>query len=239
MFRWAPSADTVRSLQLSRCHSSTNRLFAHHSVVDRGYTVPVLPEMDDLTVGGLINGCGVEVSSHKYGMFQAICTEFEIIVPDGSIRTVSKDNDPDLFYAIPWSYGSIGFLVSARIKVIKAAKYVRLEYTPFHTESDFIKQFRDVVKSGNPPEFVEGLVYAQDEAVLMTGDFAEEIGNDGTFNPLQRWYKPWFAWHARTFTEYQVEYIPTRAYYHRHTKAIFWELQDMVSPWSCFVESPS
>lgn len=27
----------------------------------RGFTIPVLPEMDDLSVGGLINGCGVEV----------------------------------------------------------------------------------------------------------------------------------------------------------------------------------
>ena len=37
-----------------------------HFLLDKGYTVPVLPEMDDLTVGGLINGCGVEVTSHKY-----------------------------------------------------------------------------------------------------------------------------------------------------------------------------
>ena len=111
-------------------------------------------------------------------------------------------------------------------------------------------------------------------------------GSDGTYNALHKWYKPWFAWHARTFKTTTVEYgnfditsthltslastpavplchaglpvlvvvgfffrgisttlldasgvylislyfryIPTRAYYHRHTKAIFWELQDMV-----------
>lgn len=199
-----------------------------HYLLAKGYTIPVLPEMDDLTVGGLINGCGVEVTSHKYGMFQAICTEFEIILPDGTVRTASASSDPDLFYAIPWSYGSIGFLLSAKIKVIKASKYVRLQYEPTTTETDFVGKFTKAAKSTDPFEFIEGLVYAEHEACLMTGSFADEIGSDGTYNALHKWYKPWFAWHARTFKTTTVEYIPTRAYYHRHTKAIFWELQDMV-----------
>ena len=45
-----------------------------------GWTIPVVPELDDLTVGGLINGFGVETSSHKYGLFQHTCTEFEVSV---------------------------------------------------------------------------------------------------------------------------------------------------------------
>ena len=36
----------------------------------KGWTVPVLPELDALTVGGLINGVGVETSSHVHGLFQ-------------------------------------------------------------------------------------------------------------------------------------------------------------------------
>ena len=40
-----------------------------HFLIPKGYTIPVLPEMDDLTVGGLYMGVGVETSSHKYGLF--------------------------------------------------------------------------------------------------------------------------------------------------------------------------
>lgn len=52
-------------------------------------------------------------------------------------------------------------------------------------------------------------------------------------NAIGRWYKPWFFKHVeskldekpnQTFTEY----IPLRDYYHRHTRSIFWELQDIV-----------
>ena len=48
-----------------------------------GWTIPVLPELDDLTVGGLVAGCGVETSSHKYGMFQHTCVAYEIVLSDG------------------------------------------------------------------------------------------------------------------------------------------------------------
>jgi delta24-sterol reductase len=54
-----------------------------HFLVPRGWTIPVLPELDDLTVGGLVAGVGIETSSHKYGLFQHICVAFEIILPDG------------------------------------------------------------------------------------------------------------------------------------------------------------
>ena len=35
-----------------------------------GWTIPILPELDDLTVGGLVMGTGIETSSHIYGLFQ-------------------------------------------------------------------------------------------------------------------------------------------------------------------------
>ena len=35
-----------------------------------GWTLAVLPELDDLTVGGMVMGTGIETSSHKYGLFQ-------------------------------------------------------------------------------------------------------------------------------------------------------------------------
>jgi delta24-sterol reductase len=40
-----------------------------------GWTIPILPELDDLTVGGLVMGTGIETSSHKFGLFQHICLQ--------------------------------------------------------------------------------------------------------------------------------------------------------------------
>ena len=30
-----------------------------------GWTIPIVPELDDLTVGGLVMGTGIETSSHR------------------------------------------------------------------------------------------------------------------------------------------------------------------------------
>ena len=54
-----------------------------HSLLPLGWIIPVLPELDDLTVGGLVNGTGIETSSHRYGLFQHICVAFEIVLADG------------------------------------------------------------------------------------------------------------------------------------------------------------
>ena len=55
-----------------------------------GYTLPIVPELDDLTVGGLINGAGVESSGPRYGLFQHICLSYEMVMADGSLVVTSK-----------------------------------------------------------------------------------------------------------------------------------------------------
>ena len=51
-------------------------------------------------------------------------------------------------------------------------------------------------------------------------------------NPIGRWYKPWFFKHVEGKFDQKsnrtVEYIPLRDYYHRHSRSIFWEIQDIV-----------
>lgn len=46
-------------------------------------------------------------------------------------------------------------------------------------------------------------------------------------NVISRWYKPWFFKHVESFwgQDPHVEYIPTRDYFHRHSRSIFWEIQ--------------
>lgn len=55
-----------------------------------GLSLAVVPELDQLTIGGLVMGTGVESSSHIYGLFQHICLEYELVLADGSVVTCSK-----------------------------------------------------------------------------------------------------------------------------------------------------
>ncbi|KAJ8388495.1 hypothetical protein AAFF_G00133710 [Aldrovandia affinis] len=194
-----------------------------------GWTLPVLPELDDLTVGGLIMGTGIESSSHIYGLFQHICVAYELVLADGSlVRCTAKENT-DLFYAVPWSCGTLGFLVAAEIRIIPARAWVKMTYEPVRGLEAICQRFAQ--ESANKEnQFVEGLQYSVDEAVIMTGVMTDEAEPDKV-NRIGLYFKPWFFKHVECFlTENRsaVEYIPLRHYYHRHTRSIFWELQDII-----------
>eukprot|EP01052_Picozoa_sp_SAG31_P007571 SAG31_NODE_362_length_16904_cov_7.893218_8_plen_380_part_00 len=202
----------------------------------------MLPELDDLTVGGLICGCGVESSSHQYGMFQETLVSCEMVMANGEVITCSKDVEPELFRAIPWSHGTLGFLVSAEIAIVPAAPWIRLEYMPCHSKADYLQLF-ERASFDEKADFVEGLVYSKDTAVIMVGSMVNEVPPEHKhlINRIGRWFKPWWYTHVETKLSasddrgcpayrkgVQYEYIPLRDWYHRHTKALFWELQDII-----------
>ena len=207
------------------------------ALTPKGWTLAILPELDALTVGGLIMGFGVESSSHRFGLFQHICVSFDIVTPDGELRHCSKTENTDLFYSIPWSHGTLGFLVAAELRIIPAKKYVKLHYQPTNSLGELVDRFEKASRDRGEALFVEALTYAPDKAVLMTGDLVDDVPAGATVNRIGRWYKPWFYTHVETFLHKGagIEYIPLRQYYHRHTRSYFWEMRDIIpfgnKPW--------
>ncbi|TXG56863.1 hypothetical protein EZV62_018176 [Acer yangbiense] len=198
----------------------------------------VVAELDDLTVGGLINGYGIEGSSHIYGLFSDTVVAYEIVLADGQVVRATKDNEyKDLFYAIPWSQGTLGLLVSAEIKLIPIKEYMKVTYKPVvgnlrelgqaYADS-FAPRDGDQDNPEKVPDFVEGMIYTATEGVFMTGRYAskEEAKKKGNvINNVCWWFKPWFYQHAAKALKKGefTEYIPTREYYHRHTRSLYWE----------------
>lgn len=206
-----------------------------HFLTPKGLTLPVLPEMDDLTVGGLLMGVGIETSSHKFGLFNDSVVAVELVLADGSLVKCSATENRDLFDALPWSYGTLGLLVSVTLKLMPCKPFVRIEYHPCLTRSQAVAKFREVSEKDDPSDFVEGLSFSGETMVVMPAWFAtaEEARNAKTshINSIGRWYKPWFYKYVESFlakSKVTTEYIPLRDYYHRHTKSIFWELEQII-----------
>ena len=57
------SLDTTR--QIVRVEPSVSIGILNDYLIKLGWTVPVVPELDDLTIGGLVMGGGIETTSHK------------------------------------------------------------------------------------------------------------------------------------------------------------------------------
>ena len=75
--------------------------FLNMVLVRSGFTLPIVPELDTLTIGGLIMGGGIESTSHKYGLFHKLCVEYEIVTADGECLAASEERNTDLFKAVP------------------------------------------------------------------------------------------------------------------------------------------
>jgi delta24-sterol reductase len=194
----------------------------------KGYTIPVVPELDDLTVGGLILGYGIESSSHKYGLFADTVRAVEMVLADGRVVRASPTENPDLFYALPFSYGAHGFLTAVELPIIPCTSHVRLRYVPVHSLDEMCRTFEGLATREDPPEFLDALLFDKEHGVIVTGDFAE-LPRHARENKIGRYYKPWFYKHAQSFlgttrseSREHVEYVPLRDYYHRYTRSLFW-----------------
>lgn len=200
---------------------------------DLGVTIPVLPELDDLTVGGLTCGVGVETSSHRHGLFTHSCIEYELVTADGELKICSATENAELFRAIPWSHGTLGFLVGVTMKIVESKPWIKLDYEPYHDKAEAIAAFSEASYS-DEFDFVEALIYANDKWVLMKGVLCDSPDETvGNINAIGKYYKPWFFKHVERFLvepDIQLtEYVPLRDYYHRHTRSLFWEMQDIVT----------
>ncbi|XP_021960340.2 delta(24)-sterol reductase isoform X2 [Folsomia candida] len=188
----------------------------------RGWTIPVVPELDSLSIGGLICGAGLESSSHKYGVLHDTVISYEVVLPDATVVTCSEENDPDLFHAIPGSYGTIGFLTAVTFPLIRAKRFVQIDYRP----ASSITQFNSMLKTEPNHDFVEAFAYSKNEIVVMFGDMVDTVAPGASVNYINRWYKHIFHNHAHSILkkgrDSYVEYVPLIDYYHRHSRGIFW-----------------
>uniref|UniRef100_A0A1I8A8N4 Delta(24)-sterol reductase n=1 Tax=Steinernema glaseri TaxID=37863 RepID=A0A1I8A8N4_9BILA len=205
-------------------------------LIPRGWTLPIVPELDDLTVGGMINGCGVESSGKRYGLFQHTCLSFDIVTADGELVVASKDKTEEkstaqgLFFGTPWSHGTLGFLVAATIRIVPCKPWVKLTYFPCNS----LKKTHDKLEKdafNKDIDFVEGIQFDLQHGVVISGTQCEEPPKNGLINRIGSWHKPWFFTHVEKILKKKkivTEYVPLRDYYHRHSRSIFWEIQDII-----------
>lgn len=187
------------------------------------------PTFDNLTIGGLVVGSGLESSSHRFGLFQNICESYELVLSDGSLVKCARDNDPDLFYSIPWSFGTLGFLTLVELRIIPCTRYVKLNYYGYKDLNSLLTRLEKESQNVEN-DYVEAILFRHNEGVVITGQMATPNDDDDKkrINKIDRWYKPWFYSHVEKIIQENnsyYEYIPFKHYHNRHSKSIFWEME--------------
>lgn len=186
-------------------------------------------EMEDATLGGLAMSQGMTTHSHICGLLSDTVTEYEVVTGNGTVLTASKDENEYLFKALPLSHGTLGFLVSLKLRVVKAKAWVELRYTPCRSFDKFFSKYMNVIEQArkedsNTPFFVEGIAFGRHRGVLMEGRLLDEVPPNATINRIGWFWKPWFFKHVESMLQQRkdhvVELIPIREYLMRHDRSM-------------------
>ena len=137
-------------------------------LVPRGYMLAATLEIEEATIGGLAMAVGMTTHSHHCGLLSETVLNYEIVTGHGELINATRDGShADLYHALPWSHGSLGLLVSLRLRVIKVESYVRVTYNFHMSMGSYCDNIRALAHSN--AVFVEATVFGPEEAVVMRG----------------------------------------------------------------------
>jgi FAD/FMN-containing dehydrogenase len=184
----------------------------------RGFVPLVVPELKHITVGGATVGIGIESTCFRNGFVHDGLREADVLLPTGRVVTASPSNEhADLFAALPNSYGTLGYILRARIAVEPARPYVHLHVETHGNAHAYLDAMRAAAESGEH-DFVEGLVFEDGRYLLMTGRHADEVPAVDDVLRRNIFYK--------LVQQRSDIYLTTHDYLFRYDPEWFWNLPD-------------
>ena len=139
-----------------------------NSLLPYGLLPTVTPELKHLTIGGVIAGIGIESTGYRYGFVHDGLIEAEVLLTDGRIIVCRPDNEfSDLFYALPNSYGTLGYILRVKIRLIDVKPYVQMNVRKYDRIEDFLNAMK-VATTYKELSFIEGMIYSKNEMYLIT-----------------------------------------------------------------------
>ena len=233
LFRYQPRRGTGARLDLSAFRNilsvdagerllDVEGLATFESVVDRtlpfGLAPLITPELKHITVGGAFVGIGIESNCFRYGFVHDAMVEADVLLPDGRIVTCSPNGEhADLFHALPNSYGTLGYVLRARMRLMPTMPFVHLRTTAFRDPDVFLDAMREAAEHGDA-DFIEGLVYGRDRLLLTLSRYVREVPRVDDILRRHVFY--------RLVSEPGDVYLTARDYLFRYDPDWFWNFPE-------------
>jgi FAD/FMN-containing dehydrogenase len=178
-----------------------------------GVMPAVVPQLKTITIGGAAAGVGIEATSFRHGLVHDTLFELDVLLPHGEIVTCTPENDRrDLFFGFPNSYGTLGYALRLRARVLPVKKYVRVEHERTHDAQRFFDLL--AARCDGPADFVDGVVFNANEYVLNTGVFVDEAPWQSDYTYENIYYK--------SLLEKEADYLTAHDYIWRWDTDWFW-----------------
>ena len=177
-----------------------------------GLMPAVVPQLKSITIGGAVSGIGIESSSFKYGLPHETIFEVDVLLGDGDVVTCTPGNNhQDLFFGLPNSYGTLGYILKLKAMLIPTKPYVSLQHIRHTSSEDF---FADLDQRREQADFLDGTVFAPDELYLTVGQFVDQVPYTSDYTYENIYY--------HSIRQKPTDYLTTHDYIWRWDTDWFW-----------------
>lgn len=176
----------------------------------------VVPQLRSITIGGAISGVGIESSSFKFGLVHETVLEMDVLTGNGEIVTCSADNEfRDLFYGVPNSYGTLGYILKLKAKTVPVKPYVHLLHLKFEDPRTYFSALETWCrKQKDEIDFVDGTAFSPREMYLTVGTFSDHAPYTSDYTYEHIYY--------RSIRERSEDYLTVHDYLWRWDSDWFW-----------------
>lgn len=188
----------------------------------------VVPEFRSITVGGAIQGIGIESTSWNNGAVDEGVIDALLVLGDGSI--VSSLDVPALWTDIPGSNGTLALIVSARLRLAPASSSTHIRYQLFSNLDDFVQhvdglQYRTEFSWNDPGAAVDAIAIKNVGIVAMFAGCGEGIRSQEHNTYQETAFSPFFFQHVNEIADEKLtrdgvyeECQPTLQYLFRYDR---------------------
>lgn len=179
-----------------------------------GFMPAVVPQLKSITIGGAVSGGGIESSSFKEGLVHESVTEMDILLSDGNTVVCTRENKyKDLFLGFPNSYGTLGYTLKLKIKLIPIKKYVKITHLRHDNLINFFHALKEHCDHRNV-DFIDGTLFSEKELYLTLGEFVDQAPEVSDYTYMGIYYK--------SIKEKNIDYLTSYNYIWRWDTDWFW-----------------
>lgn len=174
----------------------------------------VVPQLRSITIGGATSGVGIEATSFKYGLVHETIQEMEILLSSGEVITATPTNEyKDIFFGMPNSYGTLGYILKLKVKAIPVKKYVHVQHIRYNSYTDLVEGLKKFAQDSSI-DFLDGVIFSGQEMYLSIGKFTDEAPYTSDYTYKNIYY--------RSIQKNTEDYLTTHDYIWRWDTDWFW-----------------
>jgi len=174
----------------------------------------VVPQLKTITLGGAVAGVGIEATSFRQGLVHEAVEELEVLTGDARVLTCTATNEhADLFFALPNSYGTLGYALRVKSRVIPVRPYVHVQHRQFSDAGAYFAAVEEACDACEA-DFIDGTIFAPGRLYLTLGRFADTApaASDYTYGSI----------YYRSIEARREDWLTTRDFLWRWDTDWFW-----------------